>query len=402
MVRGAADLGAVINITLRARDAIRGIRRTDDALEDMGDEADRSRRRVARLQERLSSIRNILAGATAAVVAFGLAAVTAFARTGDEAAKMAATLGLSTSAIQELGYVVQISGGNIGDLRNAIRTLAVATAEARDGQKEYIDEFERIGIAVEELEGLRPDQVFTKVVAALNRTTDAIDRTASGARLLGRGFVNFGAITNLTASDLAALRQEARDIGFILSEEDAAAAEEVTDQFLRMRLATQGLVTQLGAALAPVLIDIVNIIRPTISTMATFIQNNQTLARVVGVTVVGALAVLTVALTIVTAKFAVATVAATAFGVATLLALKPLLPILLAITGAIAAIQFFTGRGGGTTTTAAEVAEERTPRVEALSVNVENINVDEFDADAAQDLLGDAFSTAVARGSAGR
>ena len=158
---------------------------------------------------------------------------------------------------------------------------------------------------------------------------------------------------------IEALMQDAQRLGQVMSGEDAAAAAKLGDVFDQLWAVLGALQNRIGAALAPMLISLGETIVETISTVSTWISENEelivTIAQwaAIGAGVVaglmaigGAAAALGVAIGGVVAIGSAVAAVFTAIGAAFVFIVSPAGLILAAITGAAAAALYFSGVGG--------------------------------------------------------
>jgi len=104
------------------------------------------------------------------------------ARIRDEAAKM----GVAVETFQHLDYAARQSGGSIEDMGKAFKALAVRQLDAKQGNKQYLEAFERYGITLDELESKNPEQLFARIAEQVERGVNQANELADVQRLLGR------------------------------------------------------------------------------------------------------------------------------------------------------------------------------------------------------------------------
>jgi len=104
------------------------------------------------------------------------------ARIRDEAAKM----GVAVETFQHLDYAARQSGGSIEDMGKAFKALAVRQLDAKQGNKQYLEAFERYGITLDELESKNPEQLFARIAEQVERGVNKANELADVQRLLGR------------------------------------------------------------------------------------------------------------------------------------------------------------------------------------------------------------------------
>lgn len=187
------------------------------------------------------------------ILAVGIKSVKTYAEMGDEVQKMALRTGFSTEALSELRHAADISGASLGTLEKGVKKMAMSIADAKDGLATYTREFDKIGMAVEELEGLSPEEQFFKIAEAIARIEDPTIRAASAQKILGRAGTELLPLFAEGEEGMAALRQEAHDLGIVFDQEAADKAAKLTDEMHRMKEATSGVQIAIAEHLAPII-----------------------------------------------------------------------------------------------------------------------------------------------------
>ena len=188
----------------------------------------------------------------AGIVAPLALAAKAFADTGSQLSDMAARTGVSVEALGELGYAAQQSGASLEDVEKAVRTMQRTITAATNGSDQAAEALDRVGLSAEALAGLKPEQQFAAIAAALARIEDPTQRAATAMGVLGKS----GTTLLPMVADLAALRAEARRLGVVMSGGQAKLADDLGDAFDRVKASLQGVANAVGTALAPVLLDL--------------------------------------------------------------------------------------------------------------------------------------------------
>lgn len=225
----------------------------------------------------------VLSGAGAALttplsmMAFGAA------KHGDELAKMADRTGASVEALSELKHAAGQSDVSFDQLGKAIQKM----------QKNLVDtpdEFRALGLSVEELMALTPDQQFEMIAERISQMQDPAQRTAAAMALLGKSGADLMPLMLGGASGIRELRDEARDLGLQVSTEDAQAAVEFSDAWSRVMSVVKDVRNEIGLALLPRLTELFDYVTPTIVTIARWIAENRMLIVTIASVAVGILA----------------------------------------------------------------------------------------------------------------
>lgn len=200
-----------------------------------------------------------LAIGTTAMVGLGKAAIDGAKETaafGDNIDKMSQKIGISAEAFQEWDYIFSQNGADIGILETGMKTLSSAVADAGNGSKSAQEKFKALGLSYEELGKMSQEDIFATVIARLQEMPEGAERTALAADLLGKSAMELGPLLNQTASDTAALKQQAHDLGMIMSDESVKSSAAFTDSMDNLQRAIQGAKASMLDDLMPGLTEI--------------------------------------------------------------------------------------------------------------------------------------------------
>jgi hypothetical protein len=218
---------------------IRGLRGIETRMKQMGS-------RVAGVGRGISLAGAGVSALGAAALAPVAAAVKQFTAFGDTLDKMSARTGVGVEALAELGFAAEQGGADLATVEKGFNGLSRALFDASRGSAEAVDSLAKLGLTYKQLEGLNPEDQFQAVADALANIQDESVRGAVAQKLFGRA----GRQLLPMLSSLREIRQEARDLGLVLSREDTTAAAGLADAFNRIRRTVSGAFLQLGAAVA--------------------------------------------------------------------------------------------------------------------------------------------------------
>lgn len=144
-------------------------------------------------------------------VSFGVEAFHEFANVAD----LAQRLNISTDAVQSFGAAADESGSSMAEMANGFHKLLVNQSKALGGNKELIESFYRLGVTMNDLRNLSPEQLMLKLahsslnvadtVAVLGKSGDALIPTLRG---IADGSVQLGKVLD---KDIIARIDEADD-----------------------------------------------------------------------------------------------------------------------------------------------------------------------------------------------
>ena len=161
--------------------------------------------------------------------------------------------GLSTKAIQEWKFIAEQSG-------TTLQTITSSVALMTKGLVTNAELFKQLGIETKNTNGTfrTTTEIFNDTITKLSSMKDATERDQLAFKLLGRGAQEMIPILNAGGGALDAMRQEAHDLGIVLSDEVIVNADKLGDNIDALKASFQATGNELISSLAPALISISN------------------------------------------------------------------------------------------------------------------------------------------------
>lgn len=237
--------------------------------------------------KRMAGIGAGLTAASGAVLGPLAGAASHFAASGDELTKMSNKTGASVESLSELRHAASKSAVDFGTLGKSINKNQRLMAEAMAGNETAQESFAKLGLSAEALSQLPVDQQFEAIAQAISQIDDPAQRTAAAMEMFGKSGAEMMPLMMDGAAGIKALRQEARDLGLQVSTEDASNATLLGDTWANVMTTIKDVIFEVGAAIAPVLIDIMNMVIPIITTFASWVSQNRQLVVIVAAVAAG-------------------------------------------------------------------------------------------------------------------
>ena len=180
---------------------------------------------------------------------------------GDMIDKQSQKMGISAKAYQEWAYALNLSGASIDDLNRGLRTWQQAVGD-EDATTKLGDAFSQLGIdaekAIKQLEsGENLDSLLDQVMYAMS-DYEGSDRGAIAEALFGKNSTALNALFNQTSKDLKDVKEEANDLGLIMTDEEVKNAANYMDATTRLEGALNGIKEAFAADILPLLTDATN------------------------------------------------------------------------------------------------------------------------------------------------
>lgn len=238
------------------------------------------KRAQARLKAFGAGVRNlgmrVTAVAGAALVPL-VATLKVFSKVGDQLDKMSARTGVSVESLSELGFAAEQSGANLETLENGLRVMQRSINDAGRGLSTATEALSDLGLTFGELENLSPELQFKLIADRLARIEDPSKRAAVAMQVFGRSGTKLLPMLKDGAQGIEALQQQARELGLTISTQAAKDAALLTDTLNILWRTLKQAAFAIGAALAPLLIDLTNRVTRVVVVVTDWIMQNKVL-----------------------------------------------------------------------------------------------------------------------------
>lgn len=189
-----------------------------------------------RVTNAASTLQQTMRGVGSAIgAAFSIGAVVSLGKKaidlGGQLADLSAKSGLSTDALQVMGKAAAESGSSMDAVAAATVKLRRAQVDAESGAKAQADAFARLGISLDEIRGMSPDQLFDRVAKAMEDAQGSSVSLDAGAVLLGNSVSELGGVFGaVAAGGLQAFIDAQKELGKVLNDETVAALDAAGDR----------------------------------------------------------------------------------------------------------------------------------------------------------------------------
>lgn len=198
-----------------------------------------------------------ITAAVAGVVNFLKEGVELAKNNGDAIDKQSQKLNLSAKAYQELDYALTLSGASIGDLTRAMRNFTeISGGKTTDDQAAT---FEKLGISATDASGkVKSAQELMEESMYALADYGGEDRGLLTEALFGKNSAGLNALLNSGSEAIKGMRQEANELGLVMSDEEIKNAAAYMDATTRLEKAVVGIKEEFASGLIPLLTDAAN------------------------------------------------------------------------------------------------------------------------------------------------
>ena len=159
--------------------------------------------------------------------------------------------GISTQTLQGYGLAANQSGVSTETMGKSLQKLSLVQLKAQNGNKAAQASFTAIGLSMEDLAGLSPEQTFEAVTDAIAELPTVAQQSAAAIALFGKSGAELVPIFAEGTGYLAKMRKEAEELGIVLSKEQMSGLAGLDDMIAKVTMAFGGLAQRIVAELVP-------------------------------------------------------------------------------------------------------------------------------------------------------
>ena len=230
---------------------------------------------VRKWGQSVSAMGRQMMGIGTAIVGPLLGAAKYFSIYGDNIAKMSKRTGVGVESLSALGFAAEQSGSSLETVEKGIRKMQQSILDANMGLKTTTDVFAMLGVSAASFAGMKPEEQFRLLADRISQIEDPSKRAAIAMKIFGRSGTALLPLFEKGAAGLDELMNEAKQLGLVLSNEDAASAEELNDALNRMWRTIKMSFSNIGAAVAPIITDLSNKIAVIVGKISNWIKENR-------------------------------------------------------------------------------------------------------------------------------
>lgn len=247
MAAGISIFTLMGNILIDNEKANESISKTEEKAESLGGKLMKGMGTAAKWGAAIGGA--AIAGGTAL---FGMA--TKASDAGDRIDKMSQKIGVSSTAFQELDYVLGQNGADVDILQKGFQTLTGIMDKTADGTNKNKTALDTLGISVMDVNGKMKSQeeVFNESVKALMAMDEGVERSTLASELFGKKVASeLVPMLNSGVESYEELTSKAHELGFVMDEESVKAAAAFNDSMDDIKKAMGGAITKIGIELMP-------------------------------------------------------------------------------------------------------------------------------------------------------
>jgi hypothetical protein len=259
MVKTVADIA--VNVTADIGPLVTGMAKAEASMSRFDRVAKAVSARLAGFGDRATALGAKMSAATAAI---GAATAAAFALTkqaadlGDQIGNAARAAGMAPEYFQEMRYAIgEVADITDEDFASAMVRMNRVLGEAKEGSDSAVKALAALGITQDQVASgtLTSQQVLDAYVATMGNVTDPAIAAAISTDLFGKAGARMGGLMAGAAGQVGDLRDRARELGIVMSDEAVAASEQFNDKMGELSRQFDAVKIAIATVLMPVIVN---------------------------------------------------------------------------------------------------------------------------------------------------
>ena len=231
-----------------------------DELDKTGKDADTAGGKFEKLG---SVVKGVSAAMGVAFAAIGTAAIGAgkalvdmtveAAAYADEMLTQSTVTGMSVESLQAYSYAADLVDVSMETLTGSMAKQVKSMSNARDGSSKFADAYAKLGISVADSNGQLRDSetVYWETIDALGKISNETERDALAMQIFGKSAQELNPLIAQGSAGIAALTEEAKRMGAVLSEESIGKLGAFDDSVQRLKQGSEAAQRVMGTVLLP-------------------------------------------------------------------------------------------------------------------------------------------------------
>ena len=170
---------------------------------------------------------------------------------GNQMYELSLKTGASVENLSALRYVAAASGTDFETFNAAFFKMEASLGATGEKADKLQQSLAGVGLSMQDLKNARPDEAFITVVSALEHVENAADRNALAMQLFSRGAKE---MAGLFHEDIQKMLDDARDLGLIMTTENAAAAHAASVGWQSFMMQLEAAANSIAATVMPALV----------------------------------------------------------------------------------------------------------------------------------------------------
>jgi phage-related protein len=171
----------------------------------------------------------------------------------DEMLTQSTVTGMSVESLQAYSYAADLVDVSMETLTGSMAKQVKSMSNARDGSAKFADAYAKLGISVADSNGQLRDSetVYWETIDALGEISNETERDALAMQIFGKSAQELNPLIAQGSAGIAALTEEAKRMGAVLSEESIEKLGAFDDSVQRLKQGSEAAQRVMGTVLLP-------------------------------------------------------------------------------------------------------------------------------------------------------
>lgn len=171
----------------------------------------------------------------------------------DEMLTQSTVTGMSVESLQAYSYAADLVDVSMETLTGSMAKQVKSMSNARDGSAKFADAYAKLGISVADSNGQLRDSetVYWETIDALGKISNETERDALAMQIFGKSAQELNPLIAQGSAGIAALTDEAKRMGAVLSEESIEKLGAFDDSVQRLKQGSEAAQRVMGTVLLP-------------------------------------------------------------------------------------------------------------------------------------------------------
>ncbi len=181
-----------------------------------------------------------------------------FVKAGEELDLMSIKTGIAVETLSGWKYAAEQTGTSLDAITTGMRNLGTILTTASQGGKEATQSLAELGLNVQDLMAMSPEQRFLAVADALSRIEDPTIRSGEAVKILGRSALDLLPLIAQGRDGIKEFTDEAERLGIVMDQESADKAKAFAESIKALKESFTGLQQTIGPLVADILKPLVD------------------------------------------------------------------------------------------------------------------------------------------------
>ena len=195
--------------------------------------------------------------------------------TGERLEAMAAKTGISVEALSALDFAAGQTGTNLDAIAGGVKKMQKFLEGGADGSAKAAEELAKLGLTLDDLRGKSPDQQFEMLAAKIAALPSAAQRTATAMAIFGKSATDLLPLMRQGAGGIEALMARAKELGLVISGEEAANARAFHDKLEELWAVIRKVGFDIGGVVIPMLTSFANKVEKTVGEVTKWVKEHK-------------------------------------------------------------------------------------------------------------------------------